>query len=110
TYGLHFKSFTSLDDAGPITVAALRGGEVQMATLHSSDGSVIENNFVALDDDKHLLNADNVIPVIRTSVDSPKVAAALNRLSARLTTDALARLTIEVTVDHQSPGAVARRW
>ncbi len=110
TYGLHFKSFTSLDDAGPITVAALRGGEVQIATLHSSDGSIVENDFVALVDDKHLLNADNVIPVIRTSVDTHKVATALNRLSARLTTDQLARLTVEVTVDHDSPGAVARRW
>jgi len=110
TYGLHFKSFTSLDDAGTITVAALRGGEVQIAKVHSSDGSILENSFVALVDDKHLLNADNVIPVIRTSVVRPKVAAALDKLSAHLTTDQLARLTMEVTVNHDTPGAVARRW
>ncbi len=110
TYGLQFKSFTSLDDAGPITIAALRGGEVQIATLRSSDGSILRNDFVALVDDKHLLNADNVIPVIRRSVDSRTVSAALNRLSARLSTDQLARLTVEVIVDRHAPGTVARRW
>ena len=110
TYGLQFKSFTSLDDAGPITIAALRGGEVQIAALESSDGSILRNEFVALVDDKHLLNADDVTPVIRRSVDRRSVAAALNRLSARLTTDELARLTLEVTVDHEAPGTVARRW
>ena len=62
TYGLHFKSFTSLDDAGPITVAALQGGEVQVAPLSSDDGSVLGNGFVALVDDKHLLDADNLHP------------------------------------------------
>jgi osmoprotectant transport system substrate-binding protein len=110
TYGLHFKSFTSLDDAGPITVAALRGGEVQVAELSSSDGTVVRDNFVALRDDKHLLNADYVIPVIRRSVDTGAVAAALDRLSARLTTDQLAELNIDVTVDHRAPATVARRW
>jgi len=110
TYGLHFKSFTSLDDAGPITVAALQGGEVQVAELSSSDGTVVRDNFVALGDDKHLLNADYVIPVIRRSVDTGAVAAALDRLSARLTTDQLAELNIAVTVDHRAPATVARRW
>ena len=110
TYGLRFKSFTSLDDAGPITIAALRGGEVQIAALGSSDGSILRNDFVALVDDKHLLNADNVIPVIRRSLDTRTVAAALNRLSARLGTDQLTRLTVEVTVDHDTPTTVARRW
>jgi osmoprotectant transport system substrate-binding protein len=110
TYGLHFKSFTSLDDAGPVTVAALKGGEVQIAPLSSSDGTIVENNFVALRDDKHLLNADFVVPVIRTSVDTNAVRNALNTLSGELSTDDLARLNIEVTVDHDAPGAAAQRW
>jgi osmoprotectant transport system substrate-binding protein len=110
TYGLHFKSFTSLDDAGPVTVAALRGGEVQVAPLSSSDGTVIGNNFVALTDDKHLLNADYVIPVIRNSVDTRAVRTALDSLSGALSTDDLARLNIEVTIDHDAPRVVAQRW
>ena len=110
TYGLHFKSFTSLDDAGPITVAALKGGEVQIAVLNASDGSILRNGFVALVDDKHLLEADNLIPVIRTAVDTRPATGALDRLSAQLTTDQLSELTIEVNQDHDAPGTVARRW
>jgi osmoprotectant transport system substrate-binding protein len=110
TYGLHFKSFTSLDDAGPITVAALKGGEVQVAPLSSDDGSVLGNGFVALVDDKHLLDADNLVPVIRTAVDTGPVRDALDRLSAQLTTDQMSELSIEVNQDHEAPGTAARRW
>ncbi len=110
TYGLHFKSFTSLDDAGPVTVAALAGGEVQVAELHSSDGTIVEHHFVALTDDKHLLSADYVIPVIRRSVDTKAVAAALDGVSNKLTTGQLSQLNVEVDVDHDAPGAVAQRW
>ena len=110
TYGLHFKSFTSLDDAGPVTVAALAGGEVQVAELYSSDGAIVEHHFVALTDDKHLLSADYVIPVIRRSVDTEAVAAALDGVSNKLTTDQLSELNVEVDVDHEAPGAVAHRW
>jgi osmoprotectant transport system substrate-binding protein len=110
TYGLHFKSFTSLDEAGPITVSALKSGEVQMAELFSSDGSIIQNNFVQLTDDKHLQPADYLIPVIRKSVNTPAVAAALNGLSAKLTTDELSNLNIKVNVNHEDPGTVAQQW
>jgi osmoprotectant transport system substrate-binding protein len=110
TYGLHFKSFTSLDDAGPITVAALQGGEVQVAPLSSDDGSVLGNGFVALVDDKHLLDADNLIPVIRTAVATRPVRDALDRLSAQLTTDQISELSIAVNRDHEPPASVARRW
>jgi len=110
TYGLHFKSFTSLDEAGPITVSALKNGQVQMAELFSSDGSIIQNNFVQLTDDKHLQPADFLIPVIRKSVNTPAVAAALNGLSAKLTTDELSNLNIKVNVNHEDPGTVAQQW
>ena len=110
TYGLHFKSFTSLDEAGPITVSALTSGEVQVAELFSSDGSIVSNGFVQLTDDKHLQPADYLIPVIRKSVDTPAVAAALDRMSAKLTTDQLSELNIKVSVDHDDPSTVAQQW
>ena len=69
-YGLNFASFKSLDEAGPLSVAALKNGEVQVVELFSSDGNVVSNNFVALTDDKHLEGADYIVPVIRKSVDT----------------------------------------
>jgi osmoprotectant transport system substrate-binding protein len=109
-YGLHFLSFKSLDEAGPISVAALKDGEVQVVELFSSDGNVVENNFVALTDNKDLQPADHVIPVIRKSVDTPQVAAALNKLSAKLTTVQLSKLNIEVNDQNVSPATAAQQW
>ncbi len=109
-YGIHFKAFTSTDEAGPITVADLKNGTVQVAELFSSDGNVLENGFVQLTDDKHLQPADYLIPVIRKSVDTPAVSAALNALSAKLTTDQLTGMNIKVSVDHDDPAAVASSW
>jgi len=109
-YGLHFKSFQALDEAGPITVSALKNGNVQVAELFSSDGNILENGFVQLTDDKHLEAADFVIPVIRTSVNTSGVASALNAVSAKLTTDQLSTLNLQVSVSHEDPATVAKKW
>jgi len=109
-YGLHFKSFKSLDEAGPLSVAALKNGEVQVVELFSSDGNVVSNNFVALTDNKHLEGADQIIPVIRNSVDTPGVAKVLNALSAKLTTVQISKLNLLVTAEKENPVTVADRW
>lgn len=109
-YGLHFKSFKSLDEAGPLSVAALKNGEVQVVELFSSDGNVVSNNFVALTDNKHLEGADQIIPVIRNSVDTPGVAKVLNALSAKLTTVQISKLNLLVTAEKENPVTVAARW
>jgi len=54
TYGLHFKEFKPLDTGGPITVANLESGDIDVGLLFSSDGAIAAKNFVVLDDDKHL--------------------------------------------------------
>ncbi len=109
-YGLHFKAFESTDEAGPISVAALKDGTVQVVEFFSSDGNIVRNHFVQLTDDKHLQAADQLIPVIRKSFDVPGVATALNALSSKLTTTALSNLNIKVDVQHESAAAVARAW
>jgi osmoprotectant transport system substrate-binding protein len=109
-YGLHFAAFKSLDEGGPLSVAALKTGEVQVVELFSSAGNVQANNFVTLTDDKHLEEANYIVPVIRQSVDTPAVATALAQLDNALTTDAISRLNIEVAVFKQQPAAVAKTW
>jgi osmoprotectant transport system substrate-binding protein len=110
-YGLNFANFKSLDEAGPLSVAALNNGEVQVVELFSSDGNVVSNNFVVLTDDKHLEPADHIIPVIRKSVNSPAVANALNTMSAKLTTAQISKLNVLVTgPQKEAPAAVAQAW
>jgi len=109
-YGLNFAGFKSLDEAGPLSVAALKNGEVQVVELFSSDGNVESNDFVALTDDKHLEGADYIVPVIRNSAAAPGVRAALAGLDRKLTTDAIAKLNLEVTQQKQQPATVAAAW
>jgi osmoprotectant transport system substrate-binding protein len=109
-YGLTFKGFKSLDEAGTLSVAALKNGEVQVVELFSSDGNVVSNNFVALTDNKHLEGADYIVPVIRTSVDTPGVAKILNAIDAKLTTVAISKLNLDVTAKQEQPPAVAQAW
>jgi osmoprotectant transport system substrate-binding protein len=109
-YGLNFAGFKGLDEAGPLSVAALKNGEVQVVELFSSDGNVVSNNFVALTDNKHLEGADYIVPVIRKSVDTPGVAKALNAIDAKLTTVAISKLNLDVTAKQELPAAVAQAW
>jgi osmoprotectant transport system substrate-binding protein len=109
-YGLHFKSFKSLDEAGPLSVAALKNGAVQVVELFSSDGNVVSNNFVALTDNKHLEGADYIVPVVRKSVVSPALTSALASLDNALTTDAISKLNLDVTAQKEQPSAVAQAW
>ncbi len=109
-YGLNFAGFKSLDTAGPLSVAALKNGEVQVVELFSSNGDVVSNNFVALTDNKHLEGADYIVPVIRKSVDTPGVAKILNSIDAKLTTDAISKLNLDVTAKQEQPADVAQTW
>ena len=109
-YGLDFKGFKGLDSAGPLSVAALKKGEVQVVELFSSNGAVVSNGFVALTDNKHLEGADYIIPVIRKSVDTTGVSKALDAIDAKLTTEAISKLNLDVTAQQEQPAAVAQAW
>ena len=112
TYGLEFAEFVPLDAGGPITVEALANGEVEVGLLFSSDPSIQANDFVELEDDMGLQNADNLIPVIRTEVleASPGIEDLLNELSAALTQEELIALNTRVAVDEDAPADVAGEW
>ncbi len=111
TYGLNFASFKATDEAGPISVADLKNNAVQVVELFSSDGNVVNNNFVALTDNKHLEAADYITPVIRKSVDTPAVARLINAVSAKLTTAQISKLNVLVTgPQKEQPATVAQNW
>jgi osmoprotectant transport system substrate-binding protein len=110
TYGLTFKDFKALDVAGPLTVQALKNGQVQAANLFTTDPSIKANDFVSLEDTKQFFGAQNVIPVIQKSKATPEVTAALNAVSAKLTTDALAAMVTKVVVDKDDAATVAAEF
>jgi len=109
-YGITFKDFKALDTDGPLTRAAFKNGSIQVGLVFSSDADLTSLGLVVLQDDKHLENADNVVPIIRTSVASADVTTILNKLSAGLTTADLVTMNGQVELQHQDADAVAQTY
>ena len=64
-YGLTFKEFKPLDPGGPLTKAALKKGQIQVANIFSTDSAIATDNLVVLEDTKNLFLAQNITPVHR---------------------------------------------
>jgi osmoprotectant transport system substrate-binding protein len=111
TYNCTFKEYRSLDAGGPLTVAALKNGDVQAANLFTTQSTIEANDFVVLDDPKNNFAAQNVLPLINQAKATDQVKTTLNAISAALTTDALLKLNAEADGDAKpSPETVAKNW
>lgn len=110
TYGIIFDDFRPLDVGGPQTVAALRADDVQIGLLFSTDPSIGQNGFIPLTDDKHLQNAENLTPVIRTEKANDDVRRLLDAVSAQLSTNNVTELVGKVVIDGLDVGAVASEF
>lgn len=110
TYGIHFKDFKSLDADGPLTRAALANGSIQLGLVFSSDGDLNSLGLVVLKDDKHLESADNVVPIVRSSVATDEVKKIMNAVSAGLTTNDLIDMNNQAGPQHMDPDAVAAAY
>jgi osmoprotectant transport system substrate-binding protein len=109
-YGLEFKSFRPLDAGGPLTLAALKNGQIDAGDLFTTDPSIAANDLVALEDPKSMYAAQNVVPLITKSKSNPAIEGALNAVSAKLDTATLAALLKEVVVDKKDADAVAKEF
>jgi osmoprotectant transport system substrate-binding protein len=107
-YGLTFKSFRPLDTGGPLSVQALKNGQVDAVNLFTTDPSIAANSFVILGDPKNLYAAQNVVPLITKSKSNPTIASALNAVSAKLDTKTLGELVKQVVVEKKDASAVAK--
>src|ERR1700688_672411 len=109
-YGLHFKQTLTLDNDGPATRAAFKNGAIQVGLVFSSDADLNALGLVVLQDDMHMIAADNVVPVIRTAVDTDEVKNVLNKVDAGLTTADLVTMNSQVELLHQDADAVATAY
>ena len=107
-YDIEFGEFKSLD-YGP-TITALAGGEIDVGLLYSTDGSIAENGFVALEDDQSLQSADNIVPLVNTEVLDGEIESLLNEVSAAIEEDKITELNKRVNVDAEDPAELATEY
>jgi osmoprotectant transport system substrate-binding protein len=111
-YGMRFQSFQPLDASGPLTVAALNGGEVDVALMFTTDAAIGANGLVVLDDDRRLQPAENIVPVVSDALvlrHGAALAQALNSVSERLSPQTLTALNRQIA-GGTSPQNAARAW
>ncbi|MFJ4716268.1 ABC transporter substrate-binding protein [Streptomyces sp. NPDC088785] len=110
-YGI---DITGVDPKGVGTTQAkqaVQNGQDQMVLTTSTDATLTDFGLVLLDDDKHLQNADYIVPVVnRSRAGSDKVAGALGALDPVLTTEDLASLNQQVDSWRRLPEDVARTY
>lgn len=109
-YGLTFKSFRSLDAGGPLTINALKSGQVQAANVFSTDPNIPANGWKVLTDPEQLFAAQNVVPLINKAKATPAVTLKLDQVSLMLTTASLSELVKQVVLDKKDPQTVAADW
>jgi osmoprotectant transport system substrate-binding protein len=108
-YGFEFdRDNVKRMDTG-LTYAALKERQVDTAVVFATDGRIPAFNFVVLKDDKHYAPPYNLTPVVRKEIldKNPKIADALNALSAKLNDDTMAKLNASVDVDKKTVEDVA---
>ena len=109
-YNLDFKAFRPLDAGGPLSVQALKNGQVDAVNLFTTDPFIADNGFVILDDPKSLFAAQNVVPLVTKSKVTPTITAALDAISAKLDTATLGQLVKEVVIDKKDAAVVAKEF
>ena len=108
-YGeFHFQSVIYIDNA--IKYEVLRMGQADLTVAFTTDGQLLDDAFVLLEDDYRAWPAYNIVPVVRMDLleRHPKVADILNALSAHLDNHTMQMLNAQVDIDKEDPAHVAR--
>lgn len=107
-YGVDEVTFIPYEDfGGPDTVRALVDNTVQVADIYTTSPALVAEDLVVLEDPENLIAAQNIIPLLSASIDSPELEEVLNSISAELTTDDLIALRDRVEGDEQESAETA---
>lgn len=109
-YGVKFGKYTVTDVGGPVTVNALKRGQVDAVDLFTTDPAIEANGFVILEDPKSNFAAQNIVPIVNKDKASEGVTKTLDQISDKLSTDGLGDLIGQVANDKEKPEDVAKGW
>ncbi|MDL4772187.1 MULTISPECIES: glycine betaine ABC transporter substrate-binding protein [Thermomonosporaceae] len=109
-YKAAFKDFQPVRPEDHTMLAEqLTKGTLDVVRLFTTDPAIRTNDLMVLTDPKHMFSAQNVTPLVAADVGA-KAAAALNAVSARLTTEDLLYMNTRMAVDRSRVEAMAKAW
>jgi len=111
TYGLRLREKVHTMDLG-LLYAALQQKKIDLAAANSTDGQLSNPAFVVLQDDRHYFPPYEAAFVVRqAALDRvPGLAAALQELSGKLTTETMRGLNHQLEGLHRPGPKIAAEW
>jgi osmoprotectant transport system substrate-binding protein len=112
TYGIKVSGFEPTGFGSQATKDDLVKGVTQIGSVGTTDATLDKLGLVILQDDKHLQNAENLVPIVNSDwlKDHEDAKKALDKLSAVLTTEDLTTLIGKVDIDREKPADVAKQY
>ncbi len=98
---------------GPLLGKALSAEEVDVVVWNTTAPQIEAEGFKLLEDDKGLFPAQNIAPIILTSVldeYGDSLRDVLNELSSKITTDDLVAWNTQTDIELREPDDVAAEW
>jgi osmoprotectant transport system substrate-binding protein len=116
TYGITYPPAkrTPLGACDVPMATALSGKAIDVAEFCSTQPAIAQFGFVVLDDDKKTQPAENLAPLVRNDylakVDKASFEKILNDASAKITTEALTTMGVDVAVTQKDVAVVAKAF
>ena len=111
-YGIEFSDEVTIE-FGPLLGEALAAEEVDVVIWNTTAPQIGANGFKVLEDDQGLFPAQNIAPIIRTSVldeYGDQLKDDLNALSEAISTDDLLAWNNETDIELRESDDVAKEW
>lgn len=109
-YGFHFKDQKAMDPG--LKYSALTEGKVDLIDSFSTDGRLVKDHLVILQDDKHFFPPYYAAPLVRSDAlkKYPQLESVLNKLAGKIDDKQMAAMNAEVDVDKKQAKEVADEW
>jgi osmoprotectant transport system substrate-binding protein len=108
-YGFKFAEAPRVMDLG-LLYRALQNNQVDIVAGSNTDGLIAALDLLVLEDDRHYFPPYDAVPIVRraTLQQHPEVAAALQKLSGRITADDMRRMNYAVDGEKKDAAVVVK--
>lgn len=110
-YGFKFGEAPRVMDLG-LLYRALQNNQVDIVAGSNTDGLIAALDLVVLEDDRHYFPPYDAVPIVRreTLERHPEVAAALQKLSGRISAEDMRRMNYSVDGEKKDAVAVVKNF